>query len=313
MALRGWQEQGVRGLRPSLPWKWICEYRPGLGVVCPSSVTRAHIAEATRGSIMKDYDVIIIGGGINGLTVPPATCRRRECRWGVFEARGQCGAFCDTIELGIPGFLHNTHASWIVPAMSPPMADLELESYGLDLRGTSGLFGKPFLDGKNMVYSLDLEETQAAVSRHSQRRRRDPGEVPRLRDGARRGGHGDQRRHDLRPAQQRAHDDRVAAFNDGLLKAIGAPIDGDDVSRMSGFEIIEVLFESEAGAHDPGGAGRVHRPVAPEPAGRPHRAEPVRHDAHGGPHRQGGIPRPHPRPGQVLRRPTAGRSGPPAR
>jgi beta-carotene ketolase (CrtO type) len=68
---------------------------------------------------MKDYDVIVIGGGINGLTAA-AYLAKAGMSVGVFEARGQCGAFCDTIELGLPGFLHNTHASWIVPAMSPP-------------------------------------------------------------------------------------------------------------------------------------------------------------------------------------------------
>jgi beta-carotene ketolase (CrtO type) len=202
---------------------------------------------------MNNYDVIIIGGGINGLT---AACylQKAGVSVGVFEARGQCGAFCDTVELGMPGFLHNNHASWIVPAMSPPMADLDLESYGLDLRGTSGLFAKPSLDGKNMVYSLDLEETQAAVSRHSQR---DGETLAKFRAYA--------MEHAMEAmeingattfaAPSAAHDDRVAAFNDGLLKAIGAPIDGDDVSRMSGFEIIEILFESEAVRTIPGALG----------------------------------------------------------
>ena len=88
---------------------------------------------------------------------------------GVFEARGQCGAHCDTIELGQPGFLHNTHAVWLVPAMSPAMADLELERFGLDLRGTDILFAKPFLDGTNTVQALDPTLTQDSVARHSER------------------------------------------------------------------------------------------------------------------------------------------------
>ena len=90
---------------------------------------------------MKDYDVIVIGGGINGLTAA-AYLAKAGMSAGVFEARGQCGAHCDTVELGIPGFLHNTHAAWLVPAMSPVMADLDLEGFGLDLCGTDVLFAK---------------------------------------------------------------------------------------------------------------------------------------------------------------------------
>ena len=56
---------------------------------------------------MKDYDVVVIGGGINGLT-SAAYLAKAGLSVGVFEARGQCGAHCDTIELGRPGFLHNT-------------------------------------------------------------------------------------------------------------------------------------------------------------------------------------------------------------
>ena len=117
---------------------------------------------------MKDYDVIVIGGGINGLTTATYLAKAGQSV-GVFEARGQCGAFCDTIELGMPGFLHNTHASWIVPAMSPVMEDLELERFGLSLRGTDGLFAKPFLDGTNSILSLDPAVTAAGVERHSER------------------------------------------------------------------------------------------------------------------------------------------------
>ena len=85
--------------------------------------------------MVNEYDVIVIGGGINGLTTA-CYLQKSGLRVAVFEARGQCGANCDTVELGMPGFLHNTHATWLVPAMSPAMADLDLAGQGLELCGT---------------------------------------------------------------------------------------------------------------------------------------------------------------------------------
>ena len=113
---------------------------------------------------MKNYDVIIIGGGINGLTTA-CYLQKSGLSVGVFEARGQCGAHCDTIELGRPGYLYNTHANWLVPAMSPAMADLDLEGYGLDLRGTDVIFALNYSDGTNTVQSLDPSVTMASVAR----------------------------------------------------------------------------------------------------------------------------------------------------
>jgi len=69
----------------------------------------------------------------------------------VLEARGECGGHCDTSEPGIPGFLYNLHATMLATGFGPPMQDLELEKYGLELRNTSYVWGKPFLDGTNAL------------------------------------------------------------------------------------------------------------------------------------------------------------------
>jgi len=217
---------------------------------------------------MKDYDVVVIGGGINGLT-SAAYLAKAGLSVGVFEARGQCGAHCDTIELGQPGFLHNTHAVWLVPAMSPAMADLELERFGLDLRGTDVLFAKPFLDGTNTVQALEPTATQDSVARHSER---DAATLSKIRAySMEHGGEAlalNQQAIFAAPTADLA--DRVAAFNDGLLRSLDVPLSGDDVNRMTGFELLEVLFESEAVRTVPGALGEftgqwpLNRRVGPQ-------------------------------------------------
>lgn len=49
--------------------------------------------------------------------------------------------------------------------------------------------------------------------------------------------------------------ERVARLNNGLCKHLGLPIDGDDVMRMSGFELLELVYESEKVRLVPGTLG----------------------------------------------------------
>ncbi len=202
---------------------------------------------------MPDFDAVVIGGGINGLTTA-AYLAKSGLSVGVFESRGQCGANCDTVELGMPGFLHNTHACWLVPAMSPVMADLDLEGFGLDLRGTDVAFAKTFASGRNLVSALDGALTGASIARVSEHdaRVRETITAHLMEQGE----------DSLYLNRQRMYgppspavNARFADYHDTLLRRLGLPISGDDLQLMSGLEILELLYESEEARTTPAALG----------------------------------------------------------
>ncbi len=106
---------------------------------------------------MPDFDVIVIGGGINGLAAA-AYLGKAGAKVLVVEARGECGAHCDTEELQA-GFLHNLHATWMITALSPAMEDLELEKFGLEIVMTDYAYGKVFRDGKCCLMGINPQDT----------------------------------------------------------------------------------------------------------------------------------------------------------
>ena len=114
---------------------------------------------------MKDeYDVIVIGGGINGLCAAGymAKCGQSVA---VFEARNEVGTFCDTEEVGPPGARYNLHASGVLPHQGPPYEELELERFGLEMvMGHWGSF-KPYRDGTGIVlHNYDYQKTCDSIS-----------------------------------------------------------------------------------------------------------------------------------------------------
>ena len=74
------------------------------------------------------YDIVIIGGGPNGMTAAAylAKCGLRVC---VLEERVECGGACETQE-PIPGVRIYPHAMLMYAAPAPGFEQLELHKYG---------------------------------------------------------------------------------------------------------------------------------------------------------------------------------------
>lgn len=192
---------------------------------------------------MPDYDVILIGGGINGLCCS-AYLGKAGLKTLVLEARGECGAHCDTSEPGIPGFLYNLHATMLATGFGPPMADLELEKYGLELRNTSYVWGKPFLDGTNALIAASPYDTMENWGKHS---KQDSALLenaldfvyPRMLDFT-----------DIvhrfmytAPSPETMQD--FADFMSLFFKHMGKSVTGEQFMNMNGFQVMDTMFESD--------------------------------------------------------------------
>lgn len=80
----------------------------------------------------KEYDVIIIGGGINGLACG-AYLQKAGLQVAIFERRDEVGTYCATEETLHPGVKLNLHAAIVVTPMGPSYDELELERFGLEM------------------------------------------------------------------------------------------------------------------------------------------------------------------------------------
>jgi phytoene dehydrogenase-like protein len=192
---------------------------------------------------MPDYDVIVVGGGINGLTAA-TYLGKAGLKVLVVEARGECGAHCDTTEPGLPGFAHNLHATWLITAMSPAMSDLDLPRFGLEMLATEVAYGKTFADGKNALIHQDPTRTMESWGRHSAK------DLAMMEAGAAY----------LLPkveemvaclhqylyeAPHWKNELAMSKFAEGFFKEMGLGLTFADLRNMNGFQIMDRIFESE--------------------------------------------------------------------
>ena len=192
---------------------------------------------------MEDYDVIVIGGGINGLTTG-AYLAKAGLKTLILEARGECGAHCDTTEAGMPGFYHNLHATWLISACSPAMGDLELTKFGCEHRTTDFIYGKTFEDGKCCLMGNHPMETKQNWAKLNQK----DSEIF-LKGGT-------AAFKNLPRAMNTIHDFLFSApteekrntmreFMDTTFAAMGIDLTFDKMWPMNGFDVTNAMFESE--------------------------------------------------------------------
>ncbi|MGI0092410.1 MAG: phytoene desaturase family protein [Nitrososphaerales archaeon] len=104
-------------------------------------------------TIPSEFDVIVVGGGMNGLTTA-AYLAKTGLKTVVIERRDQLGTHETTEEWSYPGFRTSPHTTSHWVGHSPCMLDLDLERYGLELYPARFSRAMPFKDGTAMVPDL---------------------------------------------------------------------------------------------------------------------------------------------------------------
>jgi phytoene dehydrogenase-like protein len=115
----------------------------------------------------SDWDVIIIGGGPNGL-MAGAYLAKAGLKVALVERRYEIGGGLATEEILFPGYYSNIHATYhMMVDYMPALRDFNLDRHAVQWTKPNAQTGMVFEDGKSLLLARMVEDTKDAITKFS--------------------------------------------------------------------------------------------------------------------------------------------------
>ncbi len=117
----------------------------------------------------QNFDVIIVGGGPNGLQIG-AYLSKAGLKCLLLEKRFEVGGGLATEQVTLPDFFHNTHAIYhMMVDYAPVYDDLNFAEYDVRHIKPELQWAMPLKDGRCLCIYTDVEKTCASIAQFSQK------------------------------------------------------------------------------------------------------------------------------------------------